>query len=340
MTKGLCGLRVRAMGNKKLLSILGALLLAGAVYAQTKTAFVDSEKILGEYEDAKLARATLDQAILQWRNELDSMRRANEKAEAEFKAQQPMLSEEALRARQQELAKMRKSYDDFAQDIWGENGKVSKKHGELFTPILDKMNKVIEQLAAEKGIGLVLDLSAGGILYADANMDITSDVITELNREYVAVSASFKKRVAVLSVFPDSRSQAAGLASEVRGMMLKTVISSLGNTDLNFEQVGESEIQTVLQSYGATFESAVDDTNALRIGLSLNADLVMKANVTTEAGQISVIIDSYLPKEGRKIIQLGDLVAEKDKNLYLEQKVRTMVAQILSSSVSSETKQP
>ncbi len=328
------------MGNKTLLSILGAVLLAGAVYAQTKTAFVDSEKILAEYEDAKLARATLDQAILQWRNELDSMRRANEKAEAEFKAQQPMLSEEALRARQQELAKMRKEYDDFAQNIWGENGKVSKKHGELFSPILDKMNKVIEQLAAEKGIGLVLDLSAGGILYADANMDITSDVITELNREYVAVSASFKKRVAVLSVFPDSRSQAAGLASEVRGMMLKTVISSLGNTDLNFEQVGESEIQTVLQSYGATFESAVDDTNALRIGLSLNADLVMKASVTTEAGQISVIIDSYLPKEGRKIIQLGDQVAEKDKNLYLEQKVRTMVAQILSSSVSSETKQP
>lgn len=326
------------MGNKKLLSILGALLLAGTVYAQTKTAFVDTEKVLAEFEDAKLARATLDQSIRQWQNELDSMRRANQKAEDEFKAQQPMLSEEALRARQQELAKMRKVYDDFAQNIWGENGKASTKHAELFTPVIDKMNTVIEQLATEKGIGLVLDLSLGGVLYADADMDITSDVITELNREYLAISASVKKQIAILGVNQDSKAQALGLGSSVRDIMKKVAFSSLGS--YNLELIEDQQIQSVLQSAGATFESAVSDSDAVKIGVNLNADLLIKGDVRLEAGQIYVNIQSYQPKDGKVLLPTGTQVSEKEQ-IKLESMVSPLVAQIISAfSASEETKQP
>ena len=105
MTTGSVSIKVNVMGKKTLTIILGILALAGAASAQG-IAIVDSEKVLAEFEDAKIARGKLQQSILLWKAELDSLNRAYQDAEAEFKAQQPMLSEDALRAIQEELSAM------------------------------------------------------------------------------------------------------------------------------------------------------------------------------------------------------------------------------------------
>ncbi|NLI99235.1 OmpH family outer membrane protein [bacterium] len=324
------------MGKKYLLSILGALLFSGSVYAQTKIAYVDSEKILAEYEDAKIARASLDNSIRQWKHELDSMRLALQTTEDEFKAQQPMLSGDALRARQLEIEKMRKKYDDFAQNIWGDKGKVAAKNKELFDPVLDKINKTIEELAADKDIGLVLDLAQGSIMYAEEGMDMTQDVLTELNREYASVASSVKRKAAVLSVYPlVPKAQFNNLNTTVRGAVLDAVKSFV--SEYNLEVISEADIALILQNHNSNLSSKLDSATVVAAGQNLNADFAFTGSVTWESGRIAYTLDLYNTKSGEKLWTLSEDIDEKEEK-DLAGRAKGLAAQMIRSRMAPATK--
>ena len=40
------------------------------------------------------------------------------------------------------------------------------------------------EVARAKGFNFVVDVTAGGVLYADQTMDLTQDVLTEVNKIY------------------------------------------------------------------------------------------------------------------------------------------------------------
>jgi outer membrane protein len=312
--------------GKKLAIITGVLLAISAVLAQDKVAFVDSDKILTDFEDARIARASLDQSVFQWKFELDSLRRAYQKAEEEFKAQQPMLSEEALRARQQELEALRKQYETFGQDIWGEGGKVEQKHKELFATVIDKMNEVIEQIAEEQGVSIVLDVAAGSILYADLSLDLTSEVIEELNREYAAIAPDVERKVAIFGVAAlDERSQSEELGQRVRDYVRRIV--SEFEQELRLELIEEYLIEQRLQQYGGSFDRELEDKTALEIGLTLDAEFVYVGTVEKQAGEIVVTLKLLKPKEDKVFPEVVDRIAEKEDAL-LEQRVAVLVAKL------------
>lgn len=336
MTKRSNAVKFKAMGKKYLLSILGALLFSGSVYAQTKIAYVDSEKILAEYEDAKIARASLDNSIRQWKHELDSMRLALQTTEDEFKAQQPMLSGDALRARQLEIEKMRKKYDDFAQNIWGDKGKVAAKNKELFDPVLDKINKTIEELAADKDIGLVLDLAQGSIMYAEEGMDMTQDVLTELNREYASVASSVKRKAAVLSVYPlVPKAQFNNLNTTVRGAVLDAVKSFV--SEYNLEVISEADIALILQNHGSNLSSKLDSATVVAAGQNLNADFAFTGSVTWESGRIAYTLDLYNTKSGEKLWTLSEDIDEKEEK-DLAGRAKGLAVQMIRSRMAPATK--
>ena len=53
---------------------------------------------------------------------------------------------------------------------------IQKKERDLTAPILEKMRKIIEKVAKEKGFNLVLE-NSGAILFAEKTNDITDDVV-------------------------------------------------------------------------------------------------------------------------------------------------------------------
>jgi Skp family chaperone for outer membrane proteins len=68
-----------------------------------------------------------------------------------------------------------------------EGGEFYKKNQELFKPIIDKINVVIQKIGAVEEYDLILDASSGAILHALPKYDLTTQVLEELNR---GVSAS------------------------------------------------------------------------------------------------------------------------------------------------------
>ena len=47
--------------------------------------------------------------------------------------------------------------------------------------MVNEIRAVVEQIAVNRNLNLVLDSAGGFIIYADKNLDLTSDVIQELN---------------------------------------------------------------------------------------------------------------------------------------------------------------
>lgn len=319
--------------------MLGALVLVSGVFAQEKIALVDSEKILNEFEDAKIARRNLDQAVYQWKQELDSLRSAYNNAEAEFKVQQPMLSEDALRARQQELATMRRQYENFAQEVWGEGGKLEKKHKEVFAPVMDKMNEVIEKIATEDEVSIVLDISAGSILYADVGMDITSDVIEELNREYASTTlVGLKRKAAVFGIAAlDQRSQTENLGQTIRSYVSAAVRTF--ENELNYEMISESDITSVYGQYNISLDQKVDESTTMNMGSGINADYVYLGTVERQGGDIVVILQLLQPQGRLSFPQVEDRISEKDQNL-LQQRVFDLVKQLQVNLIPKGEEKP
>lgn len=299
--------------------------MLGALAAQN-IGFVDSERILADYEDAKIARSLLDQSVYQWRHELDSLRRLHQEAEVEFKAQQPMLSEDALRARQQELDAMRKQYETFAQDIWGEGGKAELKHKELFAPVVDKINATIEEIAVQEGLTMVFDISEGGILYADVVMDLTSQVLEVLNAEYVAVQGTDKRKMAVLSVAAlDEKSQAEGFDVKVRAVVEQVVASF--EKDLDLESIPQAEVNQMIELYGELPTRPIDDVPAIEIGRNLDADFVYTGTVASEGGDVIVSVKLIKPPSREVLPEATTRITENEMP-RLDQKVTELVTQL------------
>jgi len=305
----------------------------------TSVAVVDLEEVLKDFEDANIADRTLQHSVKIWKNEFDSLRNAYENEMAEFETQKPMLSEEALLARQQELSSMRKQYENFAQDVWGEGGRVEQKHKELFEPVMEKINKVIEEIALEKSAEMVVDGSAGNLLYLSATLDITNDVISELNREYASVGSQFAKKVAVLTISQSGEEVITqSLGDSIRGYVNSTV-RKVG-PELNIELVKDDVISPIMTSWGKSFTGIepLAPSEAMNIADIIGADFVFTGEAIQEGGETTIKL-TLAVVSSRRFFTEETMVSEGEE-LFREQKVAEITANLLQIHVLAEETEP
>ena len=48
---------------------------------------------------------------------------------------------------------------------------------------MDRIRTVVEKMATDKGLDLVLDAAGGMIIYADRSLDMSAEVVRELNTQ-------------------------------------------------------------------------------------------------------------------------------------------------------------
>ena len=94
--------------------------------------------------------------------------------ESEFQQTGLMLSEEKKMEKQNELER---EYMEFRKFQSGIEQKAIQRNQELFQPINEKIQKVIDNVAAELGMDLILDAVGNNIAYADPSLDITDRVL-------------------------------------------------------------------------------------------------------------------------------------------------------------------
>ena len=165
-----------------------ALMLAGsacgtcaAFAASGRIGYIDSATIFLDYKRAQEAQAQFDRQVQNWRNEASEKEKAVNALRTEVRDQAPILSALRRQEKEEALQKAIQEYETFIQDIWGPQGRAAQENERSTREIVDRIRSVVEKMATDKGLDLVLDAAGGMIIYADRSLDLSADVVRELN---------------------------------------------------------------------------------------------------------------------------------------------------------------
>ena len=160
-------------------------LLGGAESAlaqEVKIGYIDSIKIFAENKETQDAERVYRQDVQQWEAQKQRMEQEIARMGEELNAQSPMLSEEKKQERRLEMNRKMDEYKRFMEETFGDNGLAAKRNKELTQPIVDKINRIIEQIAIEQKYSRVFDVANANVVYADKKLDLTDLVLTRLNQ--------------------------------------------------------------------------------------------------------------------------------------------------------------
>lgn len=166
-------------------SALCALLLLAATAASAAPAlnigYIDSSRIFQEYKDAQEAQQRFNRQVDGWRDEATEKEKAVNDLRKEVRDQSPILSAMRRQEKEEALQRAISDYERFIQDIWGPQGKAAQENERATGEVVTKIRAAVEKIAGDKGLNLVLDSAGGFIIYADKTLDLTTQVIDELN---------------------------------------------------------------------------------------------------------------------------------------------------------------
>lgn len=172
------------MDGVALIALVAMVLFPGEVLAaDIKMGYIDSVRILAEYEVAEEAQQTLDKELKTWEEEAEQMHRDVLALAEELESQRLMLSDDKLAEKDGVLRQKQKEYEDFVQSVWGQDGRAVQRNVELTRPIIEKINETLARIGEEENFDIIFDAANGSIAYGKAELDLTERVIEELNRE-------------------------------------------------------------------------------------------------------------------------------------------------------------
>lgn len=164
---------------KQLFAGLFLILMALPALA-SKVGYIDMQKVIQATKAGKKAKESLDTEFKKRKEGLDKKKADIEKMGMDLEKKKGIFSEEVFGKKQMELQEEMMKF----QKVVGENQlEIQKKEKDLLEPILEKMRKIIENVAKEKGFTMVLEKQGQSVIFAQKEVDLSEDVIKAFEKE-------------------------------------------------------------------------------------------------------------------------------------------------------------
>ena len=153
---------------------------AASAYAQGfKVAVVRDEVIKQQYKAFQKAQEQWEMEKRGWDSTAADLQQAVQDLQADYDKQKLILSDEKKRDREKAIRDKQAQLDGFTQQVYGPDGLAQKKQEELLNPILDNINKALEQIANEDGYDIIFT-TGSALGYFRPSLDITDKVLAYL----------------------------------------------------------------------------------------------------------------------------------------------------------------
>ncbi|MCE3010421.1 MAG: OmpH family outer membrane protein [Proteobacteria bacterium] len=167
--------------RKLLMAAVVALGVGSVAQAQSqKVGFVDMQRALFATAQGKKFKETMDGEVAKRKKELDKRKGDLDKMIQDLDKKKSVLSEEVMQKKQMEVQeeslKLQKYFAENQMEL-------QKKEKELSEPLIEKMRKVIDRVANEKGYSMVLERSGQNVLFAQKDIDLTDAVVAAFEKE-------------------------------------------------------------------------------------------------------------------------------------------------------------
>ena len=156
--------------------------LAGLAAAEMPIGFVDIEKIINEERRFVKAQKEIDEMV-------DRFERGRERLEAELEKLSEQM-QDAQSSRQEDLMEIlgrrlqdrSSEYQEFMAETFGPEGIIETQTDEIMGPLYGKLEQACKKVGEDKRIPLILDLENISPWYAADTLDITDEVLAELEK--------------------------------------------------------------------------------------------------------------------------------------------------------------
>lgn len=162
-------------------ALVGCLVLCGAAQAAevpaAKIGVVDIQTVATQSEPALAAKKTMEDKYGKERENLEAQGKKLQKKAEELK------NPKASKDKREDFIKSKRDLD---QKTAAFVRKAEQDEIKLRQDMVTLVFKAAYEVAKAKGFTFVVDVTAGGVLYADQSMDLTQDVLAEVNKLYKA----------------------------------------------------------------------------------------------------------------------------------------------------------
>lgn len=159
--------------KKYLVLIMAWAAISPPAWADTKIGVVDMEKMMKTLPRAIKIRTELEADYNNKKKELEKAEDDLRALEKDLEKKKAVLSEEALKQKQQNL---QTQILEFRDRVTKSQIDIQKKQNDLFQPVLEQIRKAINEVAVERGYALIFTQDPN-LVYVGKSIDITEDVI-------------------------------------------------------------------------------------------------------------------------------------------------------------------
>lgn len=165
--------------KKQIISAI--LVLFSLTLSAQKFAFVDTEYILNNIPEYKIAQDQLDELSVKWQKDIEEKFAAIDKMYKAYQAEAVLLPEEMKRKKEEAIIVKEREAKELQKQRFGKDGDLFKKRQELVKPIQDKVFTAIEEMATTGNFAIIFDKAGSlSILYSNPRFDKSDEVLEKL----------------------------------------------------------------------------------------------------------------------------------------------------------------
>ncbi len=165
---------------KNLIMVI-ALAFSFSAMAEVKIGVVNIQKVITSIGEGKSVMKTLEKSFKSKQKEIKSEEEAIKKLQQDYQKQSSLLSDKAKAKKEDEI---RKKISSLQRKTMEYQKNIQNQEKQLKKPILEKLKPVIDSVSKDKGVALTFEASSSPVVYAQKQIDITSDVIKAYDKKH------------------------------------------------------------------------------------------------------------------------------------------------------------
>ncbi|GAB1445661.1 hypothetical protein MASR2M41_13750 [Flammeovirgaceae bacterium] len=170
-----------------ILIFLNLILVVGVVVFlwlnNQKVVYVDANKLINGYQRMTDAREEYQAKVNVWKSNIDTLSSELTQRIKEFERDKPRMSSREIAVTQELITTKQNQFREFQQAM---NVKAQKEDEEMTKRIVDEINGYLKQYGERHGYAIIFAATNyGNIAYAKEDLDLTEQILKELNDAYV-----------------------------------------------------------------------------------------------------------------------------------------------------------
>ncbi|MEI9920513.1 MAG: OmpH family outer membrane protein [Bacteroidota bacterium] len=153
-------------------------------FKKEKIVYVDSIRLVANYNGAKVMKAEFDVKAAQWKSHLDTLALEFKTELDQYEKTAKAMNERQRQQVEQKLDGMKKQYEEYQQAV---NNNYQSEDQRITSQVLKEITAFLKKYGDDHGYDFIMGATTmGNIVYANSDADITDEVLEQLNSRKVA----------------------------------------------------------------------------------------------------------------------------------------------------------